>query len=174
MMSVTEKFFARAPASAVAACAAFDDPPGTRIGSRGRHREAGSRIQPNGRRAAGGSASGGSERIPVRPARERASAAGSGGRRRRGTGQREGAAGQQGAGTRGVQDRRMGLRLIASCLIGSRLIVVPRLFVLRLIACCLIAQGVPFAYLGDTLSQPDEKGGKTVEEGGGDHVCEHI
>jgi len=78
----------------------------------------------------------------------------------------------------------MGLCLIAACLIvprlmGSRLIVAPRLFALRLIACCLIAccliaQGVPFAYLGDTLGQPDEKGGKTVEEGGGDHVCEHI
>ena len=57
----------------------------------------------------------------------------------------------------------MGLCLIAACLI------VPRLFALR-----LLTQGGLFANRGDALGQPGEQRGKTVEEGGGDHVCEHI
>jgi hypothetical protein len=43
-----------------------------------------------------------------------------------------------------------------------------------LIVRCLVPQGVPFAYLGDPLGQPGEEGGKSVDEDGGDHVCEHI
>jgi hypothetical protein len=38
----------------------------------------------------------------------------------------------------------------------------------------LVAQGVPLAYLGEARGQPGEEGGELVDEGGGDHVCEHI
>ncbi len=98
------------------------------------------------------------ERIVVRPARERALGTGFGGRRRRGTGRREGADGRQGAGERGDRARLIGLRLM-----------VPRLVKRR-----LVAQGVPLADLGEARGQPGEEGGKLVDEGGGDHVCEHI
>jgi len=46
-------------------------------------------------------------------------------------------------------------------------LIVPRLVVSRLVERRLRAQGVPFAYLGDTLGQPGHKADKTVEEGAG-------
>jgi hypothetical protein len=89
--------------------------------------------------------------------------AGLGGRRRCGTGRREGADGQQSAGGRGVQGGPIVGRPIEGRLIEG-----------RLVERCLGAQGFPFAYLGEALGQPGEHRGKLVDEGGGDHVCEHI
>jgi len=149
MTSGTEKSFDRAPATSAAACAAFEGPPGSSARST-------SRIRPRGCRAAAGSASGGI-----------------GGRRRRGTGRREGAAGRQAAGEREVQVRLIGPRLTAACLIVPRLMG-PRLIIRCLSALRLFAQGGLFANRGDALGQPGEQRGKTVEEGGGDHACEHI
>ncbi len=79
--------------------------------------------------------------------------------------------------------RRFALRLFALSLFARRMLELSllkrrllklSLFPLSLLKLSLCAQGVPFADLRETLGQPDENGRKTVDEGGGDHVCEHI